>query len=183
MGQLLSRTTAGRSRNLYTSSTILTACHHFIRRWRFYGELISLAVTKKGVMFSCKVSYLLPDFNQIWITRQIYMLSPQKSVRWQPRWQMRTDWQTALFCFTRKGRFYEDWMSSAIIKHISAFTWSGRYFCLILTKFEFFREIFIKVPNIRYEGNSSSGILRGKLTGGQREDRDGRAGGLADTTQ
>jgi hypothetical protein len=34
---------------------------------------------------------------------------------------------------------------------------SARYFCLILTKFGISRQIFIKVPNVEFQGNPSSG--------------------------
>jgi hypothetical protein len=34
---------------------------------------------------------------------------------------------------------------------------SVRYFCLILAKFEFFRQIFMKVTNTKFHGNPSVG--------------------------
>ena len=75
IGQLLSRTTAGRSRKLYTSSAIFTAWHHFIRRWRFYGELISPAITKNGQLcFHVKCQFFGQILPEIWIARQTYML-------------------------------------------------------------------------------------------------------------
>jgi len=40
-----------RSRNVYTSSAILTAWNHFTRRWRFYGDLMSPATIKHTSVF------------------------------------------------------------------------------------------------------------------------------------
>jgi len=55
------------SRNIYTASVIVTSWYHIIRRQRVYGELLSLATTKKyNICNHVKCLKLLPNFNQIW---------------------------------------------------------------------------------------------------------------------
>jgi hypothetical protein len=66
-------------------------------------------------------------------------------------------------------------ISPATIKRILVFMYSGRYFCSILTKFGLCRQIFIKIPNIKFHENPSSqrcadtygrtDIMKLKLTG------------------
>jgi len=40
-GNVVQCNSVARSRNVYTSSAILTASYHFIRRQRFYGDQVS----------------------------------------------------------------------------------------------------------------------------------------------
>ena len=77
----------GRSRNVYTTSTILTASYLFTRRKRFYSGLMSPATVKTFLGLHVRCPIFLPDFNQIWVfsTDSYTFFSqyqiPRKSVR------------------------------------------------------------------------------------------------------
>ena len=62
----------------------------------------------------------------------------------------------AWYYFTRTERFYGDLMSPATITR-TIFIQNARYLYPISIKFGISRQIFIKVPNIRFHGNPPSG--------------------------
>jgi len=53
--------------------------------------------------------------------------------------------------------FYGIFMLPATIKCNSIFVWGAQYFCLILTKYWFSWQIFMKVPSVKFQRNLSSG--------------------------
>jgi hypothetical protein len=56
-----------------------------------------------------------------------------------------------------QGCFYGELVQPATIKSIYFFLLRTPYFCQILTKLGISRQMFIKVPNIQFHGNRSSG--------------------------
>jgi len=59
--------------------------------------------------------------------------------------------------FIRRANVYGDLRTLATIKGTEVFMWSARYFFLILSKFEFYGQNVLKVPNIKFRWNPSSG--------------------------
>jgi len=88
-----------RSRNIYTSSIILTACYYFTSRERFYGDLISPAKIKLIEVFVSMARHFCRIFYQIYIFSTDFDKSPQhqtsrKSIQLERCWYMWTDGRT-----------------------------------------------------------------------------------------
>jgi hypothetical protein len=92
-------TCVARSRDVYTSSAVLTA--------RFYGALTS-PVNNKTCMYA-KCPMFMPDFNQLWISSINFHKSSQYQISWvyvlwEPCWYMRTDIMKLVKCSSRVRR-------------------------------------------------------------------------------
>jgi hypothetical protein len=53
--------------------------------------------------------------------------------------------------------FYGEFISPTTVKLTEVCTQSARYICLISIKFGVLRQIFMSVPNMKFDGNVSSG--------------------------